>query len=301
MSADKKKPQGVWAKLEPFVLGGASGMTATCIIQPVDMIKVRIQLLGEGGGKSKAGAYTVARGIIVEEGFLSLYSGLSAALLRQATYTTTRFGVFRKISEYMEKPGQKTTFLQKTYAGLAAGGIGSIVGTPADVALIRMQADATLPKDQRRNYTGVTNALTRIAREEGFQGIFKGCVPVVIRAMALNVGMLATHDQIFEMAGDYTKNPILKHVAAKAVAGFGASFCSLPFDFLKTRIQKQKPDAKGVLPYKNMVHAFTTVLASEGPGAFYRGFWTYYVRIAPHAMFTLVALDVLKAVLPKPK
>jgi solute carrier family 25 oxoglutarate transporter 11 len=62
------------------------------------------------------------------------------------------------------------------------------VGTPADLALIRMQADATLPLEQRRHYTGVFNALARITKEEGFMGLFKGCAPVVVRAMALNAG-----------------------------------------------------------------------------------------------------------------
>jgi solute carrier family 25 oxoglutarate transporter 11 len=31
-------------KIQPFVIGGLSGMFATSIIQPVDMIKVSIQL-----------------------------------------------------------------------------------------------------------------------------------------------------------------------------------------------------------------------------------------------------------------
>lgn len=79
-------------------------------------------------------------------------------------------------------------FFFQAIGGLVAGGLGSIVGTPADLALIRMQADATLPIDQRRNYTGVFNALARITREEGFLGLFKGCTPVVVRAMALNAG-----------------------------------------------------------------------------------------------------------------
>lgn len=30
--------------IQPFAIGGISGMFATCIIQPVDMIKVTIQL-----------------------------------------------------------------------------------------------------------------------------------------------------------------------------------------------------------------------------------------------------------------
>jgi len=42
---------------------------------------------------------------------------------------------------------------------------------------------------------GVVNALTRITREEGMKGLFAGNTPVVIRAMALNMGMLSTHDQ----------------------------------------------------------------------------------------------------------
>lgn len=31
---------GVWSTVKPFVNGGSSGMLATCVIQPIDMIKV---------------------------------------------------------------------------------------------------------------------------------------------------------------------------------------------------------------------------------------------------------------------
>jgi solute carrier family 25 oxoglutarate transporter 11 len=43
-----------------------------------------------------------------------------------------------------------------------AGGLGSIVGTPADLILIRMQTDNMLPPAERRNYTSVFNAAKRI-------------------------------------------------------------------------------------------------------------------------------------------
>lgn len=36
-----------------------------------------------------------------QDGFLSLYTGLSAGLVRQATYTTARLGIFRTLSNYM--------------------------------------------------------------------------------------------------------------------------------------------------------------------------------------------------------
>ena len=40
--------------------------------------------------------------------------------------------------------------------------------------------------------------------------------------------------------------------------------------------------------------SLTQVMRSEGPLTFYNGFFTYYVRIAPHAMITLMAVEYLK-------
>ena len=54
----------------------------------------------------------------------------------------------------------------KAGAGLTAGGLGSLIGTPADLALIRMQADNTMPPEKRRNYKGVFDALLRCHHEQ---------------------------------------------------------------------------------------------------------------------------------------
>jgi len=299
MSANKPTMTGVWSNIEPFVLGGASGMFATVCIQPMDMVKVRIQLAGEGQKGKGASPFTIGRDIVAKEGFGALYRGLSAGLLRQATYTTTRLGIFRSIMDNLEKESGKSSFATKAIAGLSAGGIGSIVGTPADLALIRMQADSTLPVDQRRNYTGVVNALARITKEEGFFGLFKGCAPVVVRAMALNVGMLSCHDQAQAEFRKITDNYWLQNIGAKGVSGFCAAACSLPFDFVKTRIQKQKRGPDGEFPYKNMADCVKKVMKNEGPMAFYRGFGTYCMRIAPHVIITLFAFDGMKAMCDK--
>ena len=56
---------------------------------------------------------------------------------------------------------QPSPLWQKAVAGLTAGGLGALVGSPADLSLIRMQADATVPLAQRRNYKGVGDAMVR--------------------------------------------------------------------------------------------------------------------------------------------
>ena len=44
----KPAAKSVWQNIKPFFNGGASGMLATCVIQPIDMVKVRLQLGAQG-------------------------------------------------------------------------------------------------------------------------------------------------------------------------------------------------------------------------------------------------------------
>ncbi len=43
---------------------------------------------------------------------------------------------------------------------------------------------------------GVGDAFVRIVREDGVSGLFRGATPTIVRAMALNMGMLASNDQV---------------------------------------------------------------------------------------------------------
>ena len=135
----------------------------------------------------------MASSIVAKEGFTGLYAGLSAALLRQATYTTARLGLFQTFHDELVKrnDGKALPLVQKAGAGLAAGGLGAIVGSPADLSLIRMQADGTLPPDRRRNYGNVGNALVSIVEEEGAGGLFVGAKATAVRAMAVRAESLS--------------------------------------------------------------------------------------------------------------
>ena len=64
-------------------------MAATCFVQPLDLIKNRMQL-----SATTVSTMSVVSKIVKDEGFFAMYNGLSAGLLRQATYTTTRLGIY---------------------------------------------------------------------------------------------------------------------------------------------------------------------------------------------------------------
>ena len=287
----------------PFINGGLAGMIATTCIQPVDMVKVRLQSAGEGiRSGPKPTPLSVTREIIASGKVLDLYNGLSAGLLRQCVYTTARLGLFDTFQTFLSSRakanGAEVSFVERGAAGLAAGGIAAIFGNPADLALIRMQTDGLKPVDKRANYTSVFNALRRISANEGITALWAGAYPTVIRAMALNFGQLTFFAE--------SKSQLKKHapsisdsqrtLAASAIAGFFASFFSLPFDFVKTRLQKQSRGPDGKLPYSGFFDCAKKVVRDEGWLRFYRGFGTYYVRIAPHAMVTLIVADYLKLI-----
>mmetsp|Transcript_12350 Transcript_12350/g.40606 ORF Transcript_12350/g.40606 Transcript_12350/m.40606 type:complete len:291 (-) Transcript_12350:90-962(-) len=280
----------VWKTIKPFANGGLSGMGATCLIQPIDIVKVRIQLGATGG------PFGVASEIIKKEGFGTLYTGLSAGLLRQATYTTARLGLFNIFMDELKKrnAGQPIPLIEKAGAGLAAGGLGAIFGSPADLSLIRMQADGTLPVAERRNYKGAGDALMSIVKEDGVMGLFRGAGPTAVRAMALNMGMLASNEQAKEILKSSGVEGVPNTLGASAIAGFFASAFSLPFDYVKTQLQKQKPGPDGKLPFSGAMDCAMKTVAEGGPLKLWTGFPTYYVRIAPHAMFTLMILDFIQ-------
>ncbi|KAI0178651.1 mitochondrial carrier [Hypoxylon sp. FL1284] len=283
----------------PFINGGLSGMVATTVIQPVDMIKVRLQLAGEGvAAGPKPTPLSVTRDILAQGKVLDLYTGLSAGLLRQAVYTTARLGFFdtfmKGLAARAQDKGRQVSFAERAGAGLAAGGIAAFVGNPADLALIRMQSDGLKPLAERRNYKSVVDALSSIVRAEGVTALWAGAAPTVVRAMSLNLGQLAFFSEAKARLRDGTAwSPQSQTLAASAIAGFFASFLSLPFDFVKTRLQKQQRGPDGRLPYRGMSDCFVKVARQEGITRFYRGFGTYYVRIAPHAMVTLIVVDYL--------
>jgi solute carrier family 25 oxoglutarate transporter 11 len=302
-----QKPRIVEAPKKPstllnFIIGGSAGMFATCCIQPIDYIKVQCQVQAIGKKGAKVNPFAVAVSEIKKVGFLRLYHGIDSALLRQATYTTIRMGVYKSLFDYgtHHHKGSSIPAWEKAVYALTAGGVGAMFGNPADLALIRMQSDHTLPPEQRRGYTSVVNALTRIIKEEGFFKMWAGSAPTVARAMSLNLGMLAPYDQAKESLKSYFGEFKGIAVASSGIAAFFACLFSLPFDNVKTKYQRMAMGADGKLPYSGFVDCFSKSLAQEGALGLYVGFWTYVIRIAPHAIITLLTVDYLQARFNKP-
>lgn len=209
-------------------------------------------------------------------------------------------GLYLNIYEHFKKQngGTNPTFAQKTIASFTAGAIGSFMGNPCDLALVRFQADSTLPPEERRNYKNFFDALGRIVKEEGVTNLWRGAMPTITRAISVNVAMLVSYDTVKEMlTAHYGKGYDFKiQVYSSMVSAVAVAVISLPLDNLKTKLQKQKK-VNGVFPYKGMADCFFKTLAKEGPTGFWAGLPTYYFRVGHHAIITLLMAEQYRKLL----
>lgn len=270
-------------------------MGATCVVQPLDLVKTRMQIQGVGGtAKEYKNTFDAFTGILKKEGLTGLYKGIGAALLRQATYTTTRLGVYTALQDAYKAKEQKTPGLFVNMGmGMVAGATGAFIGTPAEVSLIRMTADGRLPLAERRNYKGVGNALTRIVQEEGLMMLWRGCIPTMGRAMVVNMAQLASYSQAKSYllsTGKFTEG-IPMHFVASMISGLITTAASMPVDMAKTRIQNMKVTVDGKPEYRGTIDVLGKVLKNEGVFALWKGFTPYYARLGPHTVITFILLE----------
>lgn len=250
-----------------FLEGGIASIIAGVVTHPLDLIKVRMQLQGEfslntnltgvkphrpvfavgtislspssaADSHSRVTPLSLAAHILRSEGPSALFSGVSATILRQFLYSATRIGVYDALKQRLSDPTTGNfPLVSKIAAGLIAGAVGAAVGNPADVAMVRMQADGRLPLNRRRNYKSVVDAIGQIVNREGFGGLWRGSWLAVNRAMIVTASQLAAYDQVKEtMIARGTPDGIGTHAAASLVAGLVAAVTSNPIDVVKTRM-----------------------------------------------------------------
>ncbi|KAK9678859.1 hypothetical protein RND81_11G237400 [Saponaria officinalis] len=305
-----------------FVEGGIASIVAGCSTHPLDLLKVRMQLQGEsspapaaahsvrpalafqsgphsihlpGPTPPKAGLVSVGIKIVKQEGVAALYSGVSATVLRQTLYSTTRMGLYDILKQKWTDPTSgNMPLMKKITAGLIAGGIGAAVGNPADVAMVRMQADGRLPADQRRNYKSVGDAIKTMVRSEGVTSLWRGSSLTVNRAMVVTASQLASYDQIKETVVEkgIMKDGLGTHVTASFAAGFVAAVASNPVDVIKTRVMNMKEGA-----YSGAIDCFLKTVKAEGPMALYKGFIPTIARQGPFTVVLFVTLEQVRKLL----
>lgn len=133
----------------------------------------------------------VMRASLGESGLRSFYTGLSASLLRQMSYTLVRLGSYEEMKRRMSLRGPLATG-KLLLAAAAAGALGGIAGNPADILLVRMTSDSLKRPEKRYGYRNALTGLVSLLKEEGIKGIYRGLGTNTARAVLMNISQVGS-------------------------------------------------------------------------------------------------------------
>ncbi|RBA20604.1 hypothetical protein FPRO05_08051 [Fusarium proliferatum] len=227
--------------------------------------------------------------IISNEGISGLYSGLTASVVRQLTYSGIRFGIYEELKS-KAGPAPSNQFLLTT--AWCSGFAGGIAGNFADVLNVRMQHDGSLPYHQRHNYRHVGDGILRMAREEGIGAYMRGWLPNCTRAATQTTGQLASYDIIKKSILDYRKAE--ETPAVQATSAFLAAVIAVtvtnPLDVLKTRAMSSTSTAG-----TGMVATAKEAFRNDGSVWIFRGWVPSFLRVGPHTMCMFAFLEIQRS------
>ncbi|XP_068738183.1 electrogenic aspartate/glutamate antiporter SLC25A13, mitochondrial-like isoform X1 [Montipora capricornis] len=164
----------------PFeiVAGGCGGAAQVLFTNPLEIVKIRLQVAGEVG--SNGAPKVTALRVIKELGLPGLYKGARACFLRDIPFSGIYFPAYAHLKSYFadEKSGLTSAgglFLAAMMAGVPAAGL----CTPADVIKTRLQVKA---REGQQTYRGVFDCTRKVWKEEGGRAFWKGAGARVFRS-----------------------------------------------------------------------------------------------------------------------
>lgn len=272
----------------PWWYGGFGGIVACVATHPLDLAKVRLQT----APAPKPTLVRMASQILRNEGVPGLYSGLTAAILRQCTYTTARFGVYDFVKERYIPKEHLNSMLYLLPCSMFSGAVGGLVGNPADVVNIRMQNDSSLPAELRRNYKNAADGLYKICSGEGVAKLFTGWQPNLVRGILMTSSQVVTYD----IAKNYLvqnvgldKDNKSTHFASSLLAGLVATTVCSPADVIKTRVMNAHKHS-----HDSAVQILLDAVKQEGPSFMFRGWLPSFVRLGPNTILIFLTVEQLR-------
>lgn len=230
-------------KLNSFFVCSLSSICSSILTHPIDVIKVRVQ--------------TNKHKLLQRSMYHQIYGGINASILRNGSFVTSKMFIYDILkTEYDPK-----SFYERVLCGITSGAIGSVVGTPFDQVMVKMQNNPS--KFKNINYT-----FNHILRNDGFTGLWKGLFYTTNRAIIVTTCQFSIYEQL--KSDLQIDNEFTKFVISSTTSSFFTSILSNPIDVCKNRI---------VCDIKNV--SVSNIIKNEGISTLWKGWHLNLGRQVP--------------------
>ncbi|KAG5888296.1 hypothetical protein JTB14_006682 [Gonioctena quinquepunctata] len=226
-----------------FLVGSFSGSVSTVLLQPLDVVKTRLQNTSSLIKRQNElfGMFSTFSKIVQQEHFRGLWRGTIPSLTR----SIPGVGIYFCSLEYM-----KTHFLSNEIATPIESIImGVVARTTAEVILIPFSVVKTRIESGVYSYSTIVSALKEIYRVEGFRGMTRGMLPSLFRDAPFSGLYIMFYTQAKRAVSNDMLNStygVPLHFSCAATASILATLLTQPPDVIKTTMQIHPDKFQGI-------------------------------------------------------
>lgn len=282
--------------LEGFIAGGLAGAISKSVIAPADRVKIIFQVEPHRPF-SLRNAVDLSKSMVREGGFLALWKGNGATMMRVVPYASITFMSFEQYHTVLkslmteEELGSKSKAVSARFvSGALAGATATAFTYPLDLMRARFAANAS---GMSPSYV---IAFREVIKHQGFTSLYSGLVPTLLGIMPYAGSSFACFETIkfylvrWQHLEDDKSIPSWQRLMAGGFSGLVAQSFTYPLDIVRRRLQVQPHK------YRGIAHALTDIFRNEGVvNGLYKGLTMNWIKgpIAVATSFTIN--DVVKA------
>jgi len=298
-------------RYEHLAGGVAGGLLSTLVLHPLDLLKVRFAVPDTGGVATvaTAGGATIQRQqyrslggamahILKNEGLAGFYKGVTPNLVGAGASWGFYFLFYNVFKTQFKKasPGAEKLTHGKHMLAAAQSGVGVLLlCNPIWVVKTRLclQSQAvTKGSTNTMTYTGMCDALGKIARSEGLRGLYKGTIPGLLNVSHGTIQFVAYEElkarcNTYYMREPNTKQSTSEYLFCAAVSKLFAATITYPCQVIRARMQDHRAE------YKSLRHCVEYTWSTYGARGLYRGLFPNLLRVVPATAITFVVYETL--------
>jgi len=260
-------------------MGGVSAAVSKTAAAPIERVKLLIQnqdeMLKSGRLDRKYdGIGECFRRTIKDEGFMSLYRGNTANVIRYFPTQALNFAFrdkFKAMFGYKkERDGYAKWMAGNLASGGAAGATSLLFVYSLDYARTRLANDAkNAKKGGERQFNGLVDVYRKTLASDGVAGLYRGFAPSVLGIVVYRGLYFGMYDSIkpVVLVGPLEGNFLASFALGWAVTT-GAGIASYPLDTIRRRMMMTSGEA---VKYNGTMDAARQIVAKEGVKSLFKG------------------------------
>lgn len=277
-----------------FVSGGVAGAISRTTTAPLDRLKVILQAnMGKSDGK-----ILKELGVIYQEnGWKGFFLGNGTNVLKIVPETGVKFLAYDRFKHVFCKDWKSPRTFERLLCGAFAGICSQLVVYPLEITKTRLALASP------GVYSGIRDCMTKIYRNEGPLGLYKGLQASLIGVIpyaAIDLAIYNTLRDRYIKKNKKDPRPVVL-LACGAISSICGQLVSYPFAVIRTRLQSQgMPGLKGVR-YEGLLDCALKIEMFEGVKGFYKGLIPNFMKTVPAISISYVVFENMKKSLSRKK